>query len=261
MDNVLVNRAEAALRDGQVELALATVQRHAVAFHGGGRRAHDREVVWIAALIRAGRTDEARQRLSAFARAYPRSPPARRFPPHPRRALTVRGTGLARRDMACMTLLVVAVVVVGVLALALALAWVIVLQKRAGRAAPAPEPTPRKDAVPSPAGVELPVPVGGSFEGPPVDLARLREKRARAGVLARVATKAAAGAPTLDARIEARWWELLEQARSEGLAVDHCGGALCLERGDGVSLCCCECPGCVRLLTLLVQAEKEIRGA
>jgi outer membrane protein assembly factor BamD (BamD/ComL family) len=74
LDNVLVNQAQAALRDGQVDLALASVQRHAAAFHGGGRRAHDREVVWIAALLRAGRTDEVRQRLSAFARAYPHSP-------------------------------------------------------------------------------------------------------------------------------------------------------------------------------------------
>ncbi len=69
-----MNRAEAAFRDGQVDLALASLQRHAATFHGGGRRAHDREVVWIAALIRAGRNDEARQRLASFARAYPKSP-------------------------------------------------------------------------------------------------------------------------------------------------------------------------------------------
>ncbi len=74
LDDVLVNRAEAAVRDGQVESALASVQRHATVFHGGGRRAHDRDVVWIAVLLRAGRTDEARQRLVSFARAYPRSP-------------------------------------------------------------------------------------------------------------------------------------------------------------------------------------------
>ena len=36
--------------------------------------ASDRDVVWIAVLIRAGRTAEARQHLMSFARAYPRSP-------------------------------------------------------------------------------------------------------------------------------------------------------------------------------------------
>jgi hypothetical protein len=74
LDTVLVDRAEAALRDGQVELALASAERHAAVFHGGGRRAHDRDVVLIAAMLRAGRRDEARRQLAAFARAYPRSP-------------------------------------------------------------------------------------------------------------------------------------------------------------------------------------------
>jgi RNA polymerase sigma-70 factor (ECF subfamily) len=74
LDNVLADRAESALRDGQVELALASAQQHAAVFHGGGKRAHDREVVWIAALIRAGRTDEAQDRLARFASRYPTSP-------------------------------------------------------------------------------------------------------------------------------------------------------------------------------------------
>jgi RNA polymerase sigma factor (sigma-70 family) len=74
LDSVLVDRAETALRAKQVDRALASVQEHAARFHGGGKRAHDREVVWIAALIQAGRMDEARKRLARFEALFPASP-------------------------------------------------------------------------------------------------------------------------------------------------------------------------------------------
>jgi RNA polymerase sigma-70 factor (ECF subfamily) len=73
LDNVLVDRASTALQAGQFDRALASVQDHAARFPGS-RRAHDREVVWIAALLRVGRTTEARARLARFEVAYPQSP-------------------------------------------------------------------------------------------------------------------------------------------------------------------------------------------
>ena len=43
-------------------------------FHGGDRRAEEREALSISALLQAGRTGEARAQLESFERAYPNSP-------------------------------------------------------------------------------------------------------------------------------------------------------------------------------------------
>ena len=50
------------------------LQEHATRFHGGGRRAQERDGLWISALLQAGRTVEARARFERFERLYPDSP-------------------------------------------------------------------------------------------------------------------------------------------------------------------------------------------
>jgi RNA polymerase sigma-70 factor, ECF subfamily len=73
-ERVLMGRAEAAMAEGNPDAALDALREHARRFHGGGRLAQQRETLWIAALLRAGRKEEARIRLEGFAQAYPNSP-------------------------------------------------------------------------------------------------------------------------------------------------------------------------------------------
>jgi hypothetical protein len=70
----MMDKAIAALAAGKPAVALAQLQQHATRFHGGGKRAQQREALWISALLRAGRNSEARGRLATFEQAYPNSP-------------------------------------------------------------------------------------------------------------------------------------------------------------------------------------------
>ncbi len=70
----LIDDARARLNAGDPDGALVDLRKHAATFHGGGRRAQERETLWIAALVRAGRTGEARERLARFEALYPKSP-------------------------------------------------------------------------------------------------------------------------------------------------------------------------------------------
>jgi RNA polymerase sigma factor (sigma-70 family) len=70
----LMDRAHAALQAESPGAALDAVYEHAAAFRGGGRLAEERETLWIAALLRAGRADEARERFAHFATSFPNSP-------------------------------------------------------------------------------------------------------------------------------------------------------------------------------------------
>jgi RNA polymerase sigma factor (sigma-70 family) len=74
VESSLMDKATGALAAGEPEVALAAVREHEARFHGGGLRAQQREVLWISALLRMGRTGEARERLARFERLYPKSP-------------------------------------------------------------------------------------------------------------------------------------------------------------------------------------------
>ena len=69
-----MEKAAGALAAGQMDVALSAVREHATIFHGGGRRAQQRETLWITALLRMGRTSEARTRFARFEALYPNSP-------------------------------------------------------------------------------------------------------------------------------------------------------------------------------------------
>ena len=71
-ERALMGKAADALAAGDTAAALAAVEEHARRFRGG-RLVEDREATWIAALLRAGRSAEAREHVERFARAYPNS--------------------------------------------------------------------------------------------------------------------------------------------------------------------------------------------
>ena len=79
LENALMEKAEGALLEGKLDVALAAVQEHAIRFHGGGLRAPEREKHWITALLRAGRISEARERFARFEQLYPKSPRIEQF--------------------------------------------------------------------------------------------------------------------------------------------------------------------------------------
>jgi RNA polymerase sigma-70 factor (ECF subfamily) len=70
----LMDRASIALARGDTTEALAAVEEHARRFHGGGALAELRETLWMQALLRAGRTGEARAKLARFAQIHPGNP-------------------------------------------------------------------------------------------------------------------------------------------------------------------------------------------
>ncbi len=74
VESALMDKASGAIGAGDIARALAALQEHATRFHGGGRRAKERETLWITVLARAGRTLEAREHLARFEAAYPNSP-------------------------------------------------------------------------------------------------------------------------------------------------------------------------------------------
>jgi Flp pilus assembly protein TadD len=69
-----MDRASIALARGDTAEALAAVEEHARRFHGGGALAEMRDMFWIRALLRAGRTGEARAKLARFAQIHPGNP-------------------------------------------------------------------------------------------------------------------------------------------------------------------------------------------
>jgi RNA polymerase sigma factor (sigma-70 family) len=79
VEDLMMDKAIAALAAGKPAAALAQLQQHATHFHGGGKRAQQREALWISALLCAGRKSEARDRLATFERAYPNSPRLEEF--------------------------------------------------------------------------------------------------------------------------------------------------------------------------------------
>ena len=68
------------------------------------------------------------------------------------------------------------------------------------------------------------------------------------------------GTPILEARIRRRWAELCAEAQRAGKVVGHCHEGRGMTRGHGTDFCQCECDGCDRALTLLVKAERDVRG-
>jgi hypothetical protein len=68
----LIDQATAALARGNAAAALSSVREHARRFPSGAMN-EDRDRLWIDALVRTGRTDEARTRATAFARRFPDS--------------------------------------------------------------------------------------------------------------------------------------------------------------------------------------------
>jgi hypothetical protein len=73
----LLRQARAVLAENPAA-ALEITRRHAERFRQGSL-AHEREVLAIQALIGLGRRDDARRRLDAFRRAFPKSPQGDRF--------------------------------------------------------------------------------------------------------------------------------------------------------------------------------------
>jgi hypothetical protein len=70
-ERLLMSRATAALASGNPSEALAALGEHSRRCHGGGRLAEEREETWITALLQAGRTGEAGERLARFEHAFP----------------------------------------------------------------------------------------------------------------------------------------------------------------------------------------------
>jgi RNA polymerase sigma-70 factor, ECF subfamily len=68
----LMDRANALLSDGSYSEAIAACRQHAARFPGG-RLLEQRETCWLLALMRSGRTTEARARLPAFETRFPQS--------------------------------------------------------------------------------------------------------------------------------------------------------------------------------------------
>lgn len=73
-EHVLMQRARAALRSGDLDGALAAVHEHGQRYPDNGWLAEERTELEIAALLRAGRTAEARAVVGSFARTSPGSP-------------------------------------------------------------------------------------------------------------------------------------------------------------------------------------------
>lgn len=69
----LLDQARRALREGEGDRALDLVSRHESDYPNGAL-SEERDVVRIQALILAGRTSDARDRLAAFKQRYPASP-------------------------------------------------------------------------------------------------------------------------------------------------------------------------------------------
>jgi RNA polymerase sigma factor (sigma-70 family) len=72
MERALMDQAARALARGDIAGAFVAVQEHAHRFPGG-QLVEEREAYRIAALVRAGRTAEAREGMDRFTRAYPNS--------------------------------------------------------------------------------------------------------------------------------------------------------------------------------------------
>jgi outer membrane protein assembly factor BamD (BamD/ComL family) len=77
-EDVLIERAGRALREGHVDQALFACEQHA-RFYPGGPLTSTRDPLWIAALLRAGRRAEASQRIEGYAAAHPNDPQVERF--------------------------------------------------------------------------------------------------------------------------------------------------------------------------------------
>lgn len=71
-ENALIDRATTALARGRPAQALAALREHAARFPGG-QQVQEREALWIQALVRAGRHDDARARGERFRARWPRS--------------------------------------------------------------------------------------------------------------------------------------------------------------------------------------------
>lgn len=71
-EGTLLTQAHEALLRGDPAKALATTAEHA-RIHPRGQLVQEREAIAIEALIRAGRSDEARRRASAFHQRWPTS--------------------------------------------------------------------------------------------------------------------------------------------------------------------------------------------
>jgi TolA-binding protein len=74
-EDELMDRVHRALRDGHTDQALAACEEHARRYPRSSL-ASKRDVLWISALIRAGRRTEARQRIESYAAAHPDDPQA-----------------------------------------------------------------------------------------------------------------------------------------------------------------------------------------
>lgn len=74
-ERAVLDRAMHALDAGNPSLCISTLQEHAGTF----RLAETRDAIWIRALVRAGRKDEARERVERFVADYPKSPYEKEF--------------------------------------------------------------------------------------------------------------------------------------------------------------------------------------
>jgi hypothetical protein len=72
-EDVLIERAGRALREGRIDEALVACEQHARLYPGGALTS-TRDPLWIAALLRAGRRAEASQRIERYAAAHPYDP-------------------------------------------------------------------------------------------------------------------------------------------------------------------------------------------
>jgi hypothetical protein len=100
----------------------------------------------------------------------------------------------------------------------------------------------------------------------PTEAVRRAEEEGRPGNSSPGAARPPTPTPTepgrekIDARIERRWGQKVAASRATGKNASHCHGERCLEEGRDVSLCACGCAPCRLVVSLHVQAEREVRA-
>jgi hypothetical protein len=68
-------------------------------------------------------------------------------------------------------------------------------------------------------------------------------------------------APSLDARIQRRWRELVAAALDAGQDARHCQREKCFHNDrEAIEVCECDCDGCARAGELYIAAKREITG-
>ncbi len=67
-------------------------------------------------------------------------------------------------------------------------------------------------------------------------------------------------APSLDARITRLWHHKIAEALEAGQNARHCAGARCFDDSEAISVCECDCAGCVLVGELYLAAKRELTG-